>query len=262
MNNTYLNAFNMIFGNHIDKNNTVQHPTDNGYVVRNSFEIGVEPSKYIGHIECIIDDLKRGVKIGDTTYKRKCQFNFHRVLKSKIKLMLDNPNYNYVLLNDVVIDFYKIAHKFRVYDKFKHMPTIDISDFFELTIMKAINLANVKPDIIYNTDYNFTQQILANVQFMMENENSEEIHPIIKIKFPYGDFANKNHVEINVNIHPSKQKEQQKHIEKEKKKFIAKLEQQLDSVIHTYLNISKEEIAKMTQEEKLNYIPVIEMKKI
>lgn len=259
MSNTYLNAFNMIFGNHIDNTKTIQHPVDNGYVVRNSFEIGVEPSKYIGHIECIIDDLKRGIKIGDTTYKRKCTLNFYRVLKSKIKLMLDNPHYNYVLLNDVVIDFYKVAHQFRVYNKFKPMPTIDVSDFFELTIMKAINLANVKPDIIYNTDYNFTQQILANVQFMMENENSDEIHPIIKIKFPYDD---KKYLEINVNIHPSKQHEQKKHIEKEKKKFIAKLEQHLDEIIHEHLSISKDDIAKMTQAEKLNYIPVIEMKKI
>lgn len=259
MSNNYLNAFNLIFGNHINKNKTIEHGSANGYVVRNSFEIGITPSKYIGHIECVIDNLNRGVKIGNTTYKHKCKFNFHRVLKSKIKLMLDNPNYNYVLLNDVVIDFYKIAHQFRLYDQFKPMPTIEVSDFFELNIMKPINLANVKPDVIFNTDYNFIQQILANVQFMMENENSDEIHPIIKIKFPYED---RKHFEMNVNIHPSKQKEQKKHIEKEKKKFIAKLEQHLGEKIHEHLNISKDDIAKMTPEEKLNYIPVIEMKKI
>jgi hypothetical protein len=258
MTNNYLNAYNKMFGNFINKNNTTEQSGD-VYIIQNSFEIDHNLDVYHGYIECIFQNYQKGFKLGSTSYKCDCTFNFSRITQDKIIEILNKTDYNYDLIYEVVNDFFKIGQEFKIYKKMKLSKTIKVSNFFELSVKKSVNIANITPDIIFDNEYFSIEQIIANVNFKMENKESNEIHPIIELKFPY---ANKTFVKVNIDLHPSKKAVQINQLVIEKENFKDVLEKQLDSKIQRYLDMSVIDVSQMSLDQKLNYIPVLEMSKI
>jgi hypothetical protein len=258
MTNNYLNAYNEMFGNFINPNNTTEQDGD-VYVIKNSFGIDHNLDVYNGYIECIFQNYRTGVKIASTTYNCDCTLNFSRIMQDKITEILDQSDYSYDLIYEVVNDFFKIGQDFKIYKKMKINKKIKVSSFFELSIKKAVNIANITPDAMFDNDYCSVEQIISNVNFKMENKESNEIHPIIELKFPY---ANRTFVKVTINLHPSKKADQINQMVIEKEKFRDILEKQLDSNIHRHLNVDDIDVSQMALDEKLNYIPVIEMSKI
>lgn len=258
MTNNYLNAYNKMFGKFINPNNTTEQDGD-VYVIQNSFKIDHDIDVYNGHIECIFQNYQKGFKLGSISYKCDCTLNFSRIPQDKIIEILNLTDYNYDLIYEVVNDFFKIGQEFKIYKKMKVSKKIQISNFFELSVKKSVSVANLTPDAIFDNEYFSIQPIIANVSFKMENKKSNEMHPIIELKFPY---ANRTFAKVSIDLHPSKKLDQMNQLVMEKENFKTILEKQLDIKIQRYLDIVSVDISQMSLDEKLNYIPVLEMSKI
>jgi hypothetical protein len=258
MTNNYLNAYNKMFGKFINQNNTTEQDGD-VYVIKNSFEIDHNIEIYHGYIECIFQNYQKGFKLGSTSYKCDCTLNFSRITQDKIKEILNQTDYNYDLIYEVVNDFFKIGQEFKIYKNIKVNKKIQISNFFDLSVKKSVPVANLTPDAIFDNEYFSIHPIIADVNFKMENKKSNEIHPIIELKFPY---AHRKFAKLSIDLHPSKKSDQINQLVVEKEIFKAVLEKELESKIQRYLDMSVVDVSQMSLDQKLNYILVLEMSKI
>lgn len=207
------------------------------------------------------------VNIISKPYNYVFNISFKNLLKSELKNFFDTKNYNYDLLDKTINELFKIGKSYNFYQNMTPIKNNRLEDCF---------IQNGYPNPRVNNTKNLTKIALSG--FLTDkytNENplkkvaqqhldfyvadTGEIYPIMTLFFPYSSSAD---FLCFINLHPSQRESQIKHLKKIKKEFTEHLIEQLDTVLKRKLKFKKEELLQMTIQEKLNYIPVIEMSRI
>lgn len=258
----YIIAFNDFFSNKIDGNKLMQTKNGGSFEAISVFE-ATNKKNNDSHINGTF--YPRANKIDETGYNDTCELRLHNISNTLLKELFNNKNYNYSLIEDIINELFNIGKSFGFYKEMTPINNIRIEEQFDnRAYERRINTKNITKLTLASfltdkfNDSNPKKKVAkVYMRFLVSDEN--ELHPVLTLFLPYSvsyDFV------VNLQLHPSKKNEQLIAFEDIKKNFKIKLEEQLNSVLKRNLKIKKEEIDDMTLQNKLNYIPVIEMNRI
>jgi hypothetical protein len=251
----YVEIFNDFFGqkpfsteDHIDKTET---KTIYGYDIMSLF------------VSCRFH--KVNVNIMSKPYSCTCNISFKNLSKQPVKELFDAKNYNYDLIDKTINELFKIGKSYNFYKGMTPIKNNRLEDSFmrngyprgnSSKNLTKLTLSGFLTDK-YTDDNPLKKISKQHLNFYLSENN--EIFPIITLFFPYSSTAD---FICFINLHPSQRELQIKNLIQIKKDFTAELEEQLNTVLKRKLKLKKEDLITMTTQEKLNYIPVIEMTRI
>lgn len=255
----YIEAFNNLFGKRSFANEVGLTETKTDY------------SHEIVNLFTVCRFYMVNVNIMSKPYNYGCSIAFKNLTKPYIKELFDAQNYNYDLIEETINELFKIGKLFNFYREMAPVKNIRLDDSFresESFRSNNISSSNISKNITKltisgfltdkYTDANPLKKISKqHINFYVSETN--EIHPIMTLFFPYSSTAD---FICQFNLHPTERDSQIKKLAEIKRDFTAHLEVQLDTVLKRKLKFKKDDLLKMTTQEKLNYIPVVEMSKI
>jgi hypothetical protein len=223
------------------------------------------PNKTISNYYTTLTFSQNAVKVHNIEYTDTCDIRFTNMPDRYFDEMIDAQNYNYLLVNEIIKEIFNIGKRFEFYQEISTIKNIKISEAFtnngdeRYTSLK--NIAKVKLSTFLkekgSSIKTLNKFIYYNIQFLINEDN--ELHPIMYLFVPY--CASYNFM-TTINLHPSQKENQLKVLEELKNEVTIKFEQHLDGLLNRSLKIKKDEIVNMSLNDKISYIPVLEMNKI
>lgn len=251
----YVEIFDDFFGRkpfategHIDKTET---KTNYGYDIMSIF------------VSCNFH--KVNVNIISKPYSYTCNIAFKNLSINHVKELFDAKNYNYDLIDETIKELFKIGQSYNFYREMAPIKNNRLEDSFMSNGYPRGNISKNMTKLTLSgfltdkyTDENPLKKVAKqHINFYLSENN--EIHPVMTLFFPYSSTAD---YLCQFNLHPSARDAQIKHLNKIKQEFTAHLEDQLDTVLKRKLKFKKSDLLTMTTQDKLNYIPVVEMARI
>lgn len=185
---------------------------------------------------------------------------FEKIPKRVLKEIFNNQNYNYDLVETIINELFTIGKSFSFYKDISTIKNVNIEgtlnlDQFGQSTPKNVTKLTLAP-FLKDTragSQPIKRMARQSIKFKLFDDN---ICPIMELIMPY---SNTDYFHAMIHLHPSMKDKQIEKIEELKESFRTQLEEQLEIVLNKKLKISKDDIKKMTLQEKRNYIPVLEM---
>lgn len=254
----YTDAFHNFFGKAVHPEYTTCTRSRDSYVITNQTPIGCES------ITGIFFRQNEAIKVVETHYDTSCRFQLRHISDGDLGYLFRDNNYNYDVAKKLVYDLFEIGKKFKFFTEMTPIKDLEIKDNYNKeTLYRYESIQTVTKITLSSIVAGKNQQgkatkktAIFHLGFYLSEEN--ELHPILLLTIPY---SGTKFVRFSVNLHSSKRDELVSSIPAMLTEFEGLLMEQLEFVLNRTLKIKKDEIKKLTFEEKKNYLPVVEMVK-
>lgn len=256
----YKEAFNKLLAKHTIENRVIyrQHGTQHEFLSVNESE---DKSKFNYYINLSFYPNKDTIQ---EIYSNHCQITTRDVPYELLKDIFEAQNYNYEVVEKVMNDCFEIGRSFSFFNTMQEIKNIKLHDSFDYSFgepritVKNVSKLNLASFLKSKNDGKPLNKVASHrVEFFVSNDN--EIHPILFLTIPY---CSSSSFTIKIYLHPSQKESQLDSLELQINDFKTLLEDHLDFLLNKRIKLTKDEIAYLTLEEKLNYIPILEMNSI
>lgn len=185
---------------------------------------------------------------------------FIKIPKMVIKEIFNKEVYNYDLVEEIINEMFKIGQSFGFYKNMSTIKNIRIEDSlssknFGMPVLKNVSKLTFADFLKDGKSISspIKRMVRQSIRYKWINDN---ICPLIEIMIPYSntDFFN-----TVIHLHPSMRDIQIKKIEQLKAYFSEELEKRLDVILNKKIKIHQNDLINMSLQDKLNYVPVLEM---
>jgi hypothetical protein len=215
-------------------------------------------------ISCIFTHHAKLDKIGETYYDTSCKFQFQNMPSDDLTMLFNNNNYNYNIVQQILMDLLKTGQEFKFFTKMVPVINFKISDSYNKGVyyssesvrtLTKITLASMISAKTPN-GHEKKKTVFYHLGFKLSVDN--KIEPVLSITMPY--TMNKA-MTVSINLHPSKKEEMIKTIPLILNDFKLLLTEHIDTLLNKSLKLKKADILTLTLEEKMSYLPLVEMVK-
>lgn len=215
-------------------------------------------------ISCVFTQHAKLEKVGETYYDTSCKFQLQNMRSEDIIKIFSNNTYNYELVQQVVMDLIKIGQEFKFFTTFTPVNDFKISDsyrqgfYYISESVKAATKISLSTAIATKTPNGHEKKktLVYRLEFKLSEDN--RLHPVLNLSLPY--TMNK-YMMVAINLHPSKKDEMINSIPSILNDFKALLTEHIDVLLNKSLKLKKADILKLTLDEKMSYLPLVEMVK-
>jgi hypothetical protein len=215
-------------------------------------------------ISCVFTHHAKLEKVGETYYDTSCKFQFQNMPSDDLTKLFNNNTYNYELIQQVLMEFIKIGQEFKFFTTYTPINDFKISDSYSKGVyycsesVRALTKITLTSLIAAKTlnGHEKKKTVIYHLGFKVSVNN--RIEPVLSLSIPY--TMNKSML-VSINIHPSKKEEMIKTIPSILSDFKILLTEHIDILLNKSLKLKKADILKLTLEEKMSYLPLVEMVK-
>lgn len=255
----YTDAFHNFLGKTVKPEHTTCTHSGDSYVITN--QAPVECQSITG----VFFRQVQSIKVAETDYDTSCRFQLRHVSDSELEYLFQDNNYNYDLAKKLVDDLFKIGQKFKFFTEMTPIKNLKIKDNYNKEALSRYESIQTATKITLSSivagknqqDKPTKKTAIFHLGFYLSEDN--ELHPVLTLSLSY---STTKYVRFDINLHPSKRDELIASIPAMLDEFEELLIEQLDFILNRTLKIKKNELTKLTLEEKKNYLPVVEMVKI
>jgi len=204
--------------------------------------------------------------INENAYNFTYNFHLKNLTNSEIKVFFDGQNYNYDLVNSLLYEFFNIGKSFNIYRDMTDVKNIPVENLlrklkgrdpiYAFDYTKDVTKITLSSIFINKKQPDKPLKKMARYHLDFYLGEDSKIHPIMTLYMPYSDT---NEFELKIDLHPATKNSQHNYIEKYKKDFKSALETKIDNTLKRRLKMKKDDLLKMTTEDKINYVQVLEM---
>lgn len=180
--------------------------------------------------------------------------------KRIIKELFNNEDYNYDLVKNIIDELFEIGQSFGFYKNMSSIKNIRIEESisqynFGMTELKNVTKLTISDFLkdVRAGSQPIKKMLRQSIRYKCIDNN---ICPLIELMIPYSNTA---YFHTVVHLHPSMKDIQMAKMDELKGYFKSQLEDQLDVVLKRKIKIHENDLRKMSLQEKLNYVPVLEM---
>lgn len=256
----YKEAFNKLIVKQTPENRVIyrQHGIQHEFVSVNEPE---DKSKFNYYINVSFYPDK---KTSQESYDTHCQIRTRDVPYELLKDIFEAQNYNYELVEKAMVDCFKVGQSFSFFNSMQEIKNIKLHDSFDYGFdepritVKNVSKSNLASFLKPRNDGKPLNKVASHrVEFFVSDDN--EIHPILYLTIPY---CSSSSFMVKIYLHPSQKESQLENLELQINDFKKLLEDHLDFLLNKRMKLTRDEISRLTLEEKLNYIPILEMNSI
>ena len=203
-------------------------------------------------------------KIGDTYYDTSCRFQFQNIPNDDLIKIFNNNNYNYSVIKEILMELFKIGKEFKFFTEITPIINYNISDSYDKGVyytsesVRTLTKITLSSLIATKTPNGKEKKKTAFSHLGFKLSTDNRIHPVLNVFIPY--TMNKA-MSISINLHPSKKEEMINTVPSILNEFKILLTEHIDILLNKSLKLKKSDIIKLTLEEKMSYLPLIEMVK-
>lgn len=215
-------------------------------------------------ISCIFSHHAKLEKIGETYYDTSCKFQFENMPSDDLIKIFDNNNYNYKIVQELLIDLFKIGQEFNFFTRMTPATNFKISDsynkgvYYSSESVRTLTNITLSSVIAAKTPNGNEKKKTVFYHLIFKVSVDNRIQPVLNISIPY--TMNKTMM-VSINLHPSKKEEMIKTMPSILNDFKILLTEHINIILNKSLKLKKADILRLTLEEKMSYLPLIEMVK-
>lgn len=206
--------------------------------------------------------------INNKLYEFTYHFYLKHLTKEEVKVFFDGQNYNYDLVINTLTELFDIGKNFNIYRNMTPIKNLTIENLlkknndphpkFSFSSTKDINKLTLSSIFINKkNDKQLKKMTRYHLGFYLGE--ASQIHPIMTVFIPY---TNNAEFKFAINLHPAEKESQIRIIENIKEEFKKELEKKLENLLRRRLKFKKDDLLRMTTDDKINYVPVLEMMKV
>lgn len=254
----YTDAFHNFLGKTVKPEHTTCTHSGDSYVITN--QAPVECQSITG----VFFRQVQSIKVAETDYDTSCRFQLRHVSDSELEYLFQDNNYNYDLAKKLVDDLFKIGQKFKFFTTLTPINDLKISDSYNKGVyycsesVRSLTKITLTSLIAAKTlnGHEKKKTVVYHLGFKVSVNN--RIEPVVSLSIPY--TMNKIMM-VSINLHPSKKEEMIKTIPSILNDFKILLTEHIDILLNKSIKLKKADILKLTLEDKMSYLPLVEMVK-
>lgn len=215
-------------------------------------------------ISCVFTHHATLEKVGETYYDTSCRFQFQNMPSDDITKIFNNNNYNYDLIQQILTKLLKIGQEFKFFTEMTPIINYNISDsynkgvYYSSESVRSLTKITLTSLIAAKTPNGHEKKKIVVYHLGFKVSVNNRIEPVVSLSIPY--TMNKLMM-VSINLHPSKKEEMIKTIPSILNDFRILLTEHIDILLNKSLKLKKADILKLTLEEKMSYLPLVEMVK-
>lgn len=215
-------------------------------------------------ISCIFTHHAKLEKVGETYYDTSCKFQFQNMPSDDLTKLFNNNTYNYELVQQLLMELIKIGKEFKFFTTLTPINDLKISDSYNKGVyycsesVRSLTKITLTSLIAAKTlnGHEKKKTVVYHLGFKVSVNN--RIEPVVSLSIPY--TMNKIMM-VSINLHPSKKEEMIKTIPSILNDFKILLTEHIDILLNKSIKLKKADILKLTLEDNMSYLPLVEMVK-